>query len=70
MKLKVKLHPNSSQEKIEKISEEEYEIWLREKPIDDKANIKLVKLLKKHFGADVKIKSGFTSRNKVIEVLE
>jgi len=68
MKIKVKLHPNSSQEKIEEVSKERYEVWLKEKPIDNKANEKLVKILKKYFKKKVEIKSGLTSRNKVIEI--
>ncbi len=68
MKIKVKLHPSSSQEKIEKLEENKYEVWLKEKPVDNKANEKLIKVLKKYFKKQVKIKSGFTSRNKIIEV--
>jgi len=49
MKIKIKLHPNSSQEKIVNISEEEYEIWMKEKPIDGKANEELITILKKAF---------------------
>ena len=67
MKIKVKVKPNSSQEKIEKISNEEYEVWIKEKPIEGKANTKLVKILKKYFARNIKIKSGFTSRNKIVE---
>ena len=69
IKIKVKLHPNSSQEKIEKKSKEKYEVWLKEKPIDNKANETLVKVLKKYFGKEVRIKSGLTSRNKIVEVV-
>ena len=69
MKIKVKLHSNSSQEKIEKKSKEKYEVWLKEKPIDNKANERLVKVLKKYFGKEVRIKSGLTSRNKIVEVV-
>ena len=68
MKIKIKVKPNSSQEKIEKISGDEYEVWIKEKPIDGKANIKLVKILKKYFGRKVEIKSGFTSRKKIVEM--
>lgn len=68
MKIKIKLHPNSSKEEIKKISGENFEVWIKEKPIDNKANIELIKLLKKYFGKQVKIKSGFTSRNKIIEI--
>lgn len=67
-KIKVKLHPNSSQEKIIKISEKEYEVWIKEKAIGGKANIFLEKFLKKEFRKIVKIVSGFTSRIKYIEV--
>ena len=46
----------------------EYEVWIKEKPLDNKANLELVKILKKHFKKDVKVKSGFTSRNKIVEM--
>jgi len=69
MKLKIKLHPNSSQEKIEKISEKEYLVWIKEKPNDGKANIALLKFLKKYFKSEVKLTSGFTSRNKIVEII-
>jgi uncharacterized protein YggU (UPF0235/DUF167 family) len=70
IKIKVKIHPGSSQEKMEKIGDLSYEIWLKEKPVDNKANIKLIKLLKKHFGSnEIKIKSGFNSRIKVVEII-
>jgi len=70
MKIKVKLHPNSSQEKIEKKNKNKYEVWLKEKPVDNKANEKLVKILKKYFKKQVKIKSGLNSREKIVEILE
>ncbi len=85
-KMKIKLHPGSSQEKIEKISEapeaypeksskkiftkgDYYEVWLKEKPIDNKANNALEKFLKKYFGKPVKIVSGFTSKIKKVELV-
>lgn len=66
--LRVKVHTNSSQEKVEKISEDSYEVWIKEKAIDNKANNYLEKFLKKYFGKSVRIKSGFTSKNKIIEI--
>ncbi len=69
MKIQIKLHPNSSQEKIEKISEMEYEVWLKEKPIDGKANASLVKFLKKYFSCEkVEIISGKSGRKKLVEI--
>lgn len=70
-KINIKLHPNSSQEKIEEIEKnKEYEIWIKEKPIDGKANIALEKILKKHFKKEVKIIKGLKSKNKIIEVTD
>lgn len=66
--IKIKTHPNSSQEKVEKISNAEFEIWLKEKAIDGKANFQLIKILKRYFGQEVQIKSGLRSRRKIIEV--
>lgn len=68
MMKKIKVHANSSCEKIEKLDEGSYEVWIKEKAVDNKANKYLEKFLKKYFGQKVEIKSGFTSRNKIIEL--
>jgi uncharacterized protein (TIGR00251 family) len=77
MIIKVKVKTNSDVQSVEKISpelfsEEGYEgfyfVKLKSFPEKGEANLELLKLLKKHFGREVKIKSGFTSRMKVIEV--
>lgn len=70
MKIKVKLHPHSSQEKIEEIDDKSYEVWIKEKPVDGKANEHLEKILKKYFKKKVKIMSGFSARRKTVEVGE
>lgn len=67
MLIRVKVHPNSSQEKIEK-RDNFYEVWLKQKAVDGKANIELLKILSKHFGKEVGIKSGFAGRRKVVEI--
>jgi len=68
MKLKIKVHANSSQEKIVKIQEGFYEVWIKEKPVEGKANLSLEKFLKKKFGVKCKIVSGFNSKIKSVEV--
>jgi len=68
MQIKIKLHPNSSQEKIEKLFEESYEVWIKEKPLDNKANLALEKFLKQYFNKNVKVVKGLKSRNKIIEL--
>lgn len=68
MKIKVKLKPNSKKESIDKIKEDEYTIYVKDSPIDNKANIALVKLLQRYFKKEVKIVSGLKSRKKLIEL--
>jgi uncharacterized protein (TIGR00251 family) len=68
-RVKIKVHANSSREKIEKISDCEYEVWIKEKPVDGKANIYLEKFLKKEFGKSAKVVSGFSSKIKFIEII-
>jgi uncharacterized protein (TIGR00251 family) len=67
MKIKIRVHPGSSKEEIKKIKDV-YEVWVKEKPIQGRVNAKLLKILKKYFKKNIKIKSGFTSRNKIIEL--
>jgi uncharacterized protein (TIGR00251 family) len=69
MEVKIRIHPGSSQEKIEELEKDKsYEVWLKEKPIDEKANKELIKRLKKYFRKDIKMVSGFSSRIKILEV--
>lgn len=69
IKINVKAHPNSGKQKIARDGKS-YNIYLKSSPENNKANIELIKLLKKHFNKEVRIKSGFTSRKKIIEVFE
>ena len=68
MKIKVKIHPNSSLEKVVKMGEKEYEVWVKETPLEGKANLALEKFLKKYFGKPAKIVFGLKSRKKVVEI--
>jgi len=69
MILKIKVQPNSGRQEIIKISEDEYKVFLKKSPEDNKANIELTKLLTKHLGKKVKIIKGKTSKKKLVEVL-
>lgn len=71
MILKIKVKPNSENQEIIKINETEYIVNLKSFPEDNKANIELLKLLKKYFKVevkDIKIIKGKKSKNKVIEI--
>ena len=71
MKLTVKIKPNSKNEKIEKIDGTTLLIAVKEPPINGKANKALVKALAKYFNVSssaVRIASGHTSKQKIIEI--
>lgn len=64
----VKVKPNSGRQEI--VKKEGYLlVYLKSPPENNKANIELLKLLKKHFKKEIKIKSGFSSKNKIIEFI-
>ena len=71
MKIQIKVKPNS---KTEEVSQEgdNFIVKVKEPPREGKANQAVIKLLAEHFGVpqgQVRILSGFKSRNKVIEVV-
>ncbi len=77
MLIKIKVKPNSSEQSVERISSELfsekgyeglYLVRLKSSAEEGKANLELIKVLSKYFGREVKIKRGFTSRNKVVEI--
>jgi len=67
--IKVKVKPSSGRQSIEKKGET-YLINVKSHPENNKANIEVIKLLEKYFKKSVKIKSGLTSRNKIVEIIE
>lgn len=72
MKIFVKAKPGSKEEKVEKIDESHYVVSVKEPPEKGKANAALRNALAVYFKtgtASVKIVSGFSSRNKIIEIL-
>ncbi|MCX5657215.1 MAG: DUF167 domain-containing protein [Candidatus Omnitrophica bacterium] len=72
MKISVKIKPNSRQEKIEKIGEKEFILYVNAPAKEDKANKRVVELLGKYFDVAktrVVILRGHNSRNKIIEMI-
>ena len=71
MKIQVKVKPNSRTEEISQQGDR-FTVKVKEPPREGKANQAVIKLLAKHFGVPksrVRIVSGFSSREKVIEVV-
>ncbi|HXK40511.1 MAG TPA: DUF167 domain-containing protein [Candidatus Paceibacterota bacterium] len=72
MKINVKAKPNSHEEKVEKVSDTEFIVSVKEPPVQGRANRAIINALALHFGiasVRVKIVSGHISRQKVVEIL-
>jgi uncharacterized protein len=71
MKIKVKISARASRNKIEKINQGEYKVWLTAPPVDGKANTMLIKILADYFHvskSSLKITSGKAAKNKIMEI--
>jgi len=72
MRINVKAKPNAREEKVEKIDENNFVVSVKEKPEKGKANDAIKNALAVYFkiaSARVKIVAGYSSRNKIIEVI-
>lgn len=72
MRIYVKIHPKTSQNKVKKISEGEYEVWVTAPPVDGKANDMLIQILSEYLDipkSSLKIIAGKTARVKIIDIL-
>lgn len=69
MKVLITVKTNAKDNSIEKIDARNYKVCLKEKPVDWKANLLLVKLLSKHFNGRARIVSGFNSKKKMVEII-
>lgn len=67
MKITVKVKPSSGKQDIKKIGGK-YIVSLKEKAENNRANIELLKILKKKFKKEVKLIKGLKSKNKIIEI--
>jgi len=70
MKILVKVKPNSREEKVEK-TDNNYTVYVKEPPAENKANQAVIKALAEYFKvakSQVSILSGFKSKQKVVEI--
>ena len=72
MKIFVQAKPNAREEKIAKIDETHFIVAVREPPVNGLANAAIRKALAGYFkvaSSCVRLVSGFSSRNKVFEIV-
>jgi uncharacterized protein (TIGR00251 family) len=72
MKIFIKAKPMSYEEKVEKIDETHFLVWVTEPPQNGLANKGVVRALAEYFKvapSRVVIKKGFTSKQKTVEII-
>lgn len=72
MKFFIRVKTNSLEQSIEEFGDHRYLVHLKSAPENNEANIELLKLMSKHLGVSsmkLKITSGLTNKDKVIEVV-
>ncbi len=71
MKIFISAKPASREDRVEKIDETHFTVRVTEPPVQGRANRAITKLLAEYFGtsvSNIKIISGFTSKQKIVEV--
>jgi uncharacterized protein (TIGR00251 family) len=72
MRIKIKTQPGAKKAEVLETGEGEFKVRVNAKPVDGAANIRLIEILAEHFNVPfgaIRIISGATSREKVIEIL-
>jgi uncharacterized protein (TIGR00251 family) len=71
MKWHIKVKPNSHKDRVEKISDTDYQVYITAPPVDGKANEYLIKFLADFFAipkSAVQLQKGQTSQYKTVEL--
>lgn len=72
MRIKIKTQPGAKKAEVVEVAPGELRVRVNAKPVDGAANIRLIEILAEHFkvpfGA-IRIISGATSREKVVEII-
>jgi hypothetical protein len=71
MLVSVKVKPNSKKPRLEQVEDGSFTAYLKSPPIEGKANEELIARLAERFGlpkSRLRIKSGLSSRTKLVEV--
>ena len=72
MKIFIKAKPGAREEKVEKVDETHFVVAVREPPVAGRANMAIIKVMAEYFKvapSRARIISGFTSRQKVLEII-
>ena len=73
MKILVTAKPGAKTEKVEKIGDNHFAVFVKERAKEGEANKAIEKALADHFGVkpyEVEIVSGHMAKNKLVEIVE
>jgi hypothetical protein len=71
MKIFIQVKTNKKENKVEKIDENNYQVFVKAPAKEGKANAAVIKILAQHFGvakSKITIKSGLKSKQKIIQI--
>ena len=69
MYIKVKMRPNSRKEQIEKVSDDHYNVSVKEKAENNRANDRLLEIMRNQFpNSIIRIISGHHSPSKILSI--
>jgi uncharacterized protein YggU (UPF0235/DUF167 family) len=69
MYIKIKVIPSAKKEKVEKLKDDEYRMWVRVSAENNLANTRVIELCRNLFpGTSVRIVSGHHSPSKIISI--
>ena len=71
MRINVKAKPGAREDKVQKLDDASFVVSVKEPPVQGRANRAIIKLLAEYFGVPsggVRIVSGHTSRQKIVEI--
>ena len=69
MRINVKAKPDSNENKVEKIDDQNFVVSVKDPPVQGRANRAIVKVLSEYFHTpNVRIVSGHMSRLKIVEI--
>ncbi|MBU2036953.1 DUF167 domain-containing protein [Patescibacteria group bacterium] len=73
MKIFVKVKPDGYEDKVAKIDNTHFVVETRERPVQNRANLAITRILAQYFGVEigkVRMIKGFRERNKIFEIEE
>ena len=71
MKITVQLKPRAKEEKLEKVDDFNFKVWVKEPPIENRANFALARIMADYFEVplnQIKIIGGVKSKIKILDI--